>query len=302
MEEALLSVVRGQAQLPLRQVIRLPQDGRVFALMPAYSAALTAVGAKVITVFPDNHASGIDAHQGAVLLFDGDRGALRAVIDASSITAIRTAAVSGVATKLLARDARVLAILGSGVQARTHVAAMLAVRRFDEVHVWSRTRPHADAFADEVSRKHGVRVTAFDRAEQAVFGADVICTVTSATEPVLHGTWLTPGVHVNAVGASVPSARELDTEAIRRARLFVDRRESALAEAGDILTPLRAGVITPAHIVAELGEVLTGAAGRRSQEDITVFKSLGLAIEDLACAHHLDRRARAENAGTWAEL
>lgn len=297
-----MSLARGQVQLPLRQVMHLPEPGHVFALMPAFSGALNAVGAKLITVFPGNHGPGVDSHQGAVLLFDGERGTLRAIMDASSITAIRTAAVSAVATKLLARDARTLAILGSGVQARTHVAAMLTIRHFDEVRVWSRTPAHAEAFADEVSQRYRVRASAFERADQAVFTADVVCTVTASQEPVLKGAWLSPGTHVNAVGASVPAARELDTDAIRKARLFVDRRESALAESGDILTPMRAGVITANHIVAELGELLTGAAGRRSVDEITVFKSLGIAVEDLACAHFLDQRARVRDAGTWAEL
>lgn len=297
-----MSLARGQAELPLRQVMRLPDSRNVFALMPAHSAALGAVGAKLITVFPGNHADGADSHQGAVLLFDAGRGALRAIMDASSITAIRTAAVSAVATRLLARDARTLAIFGSGVQARTHVAAMLAIRRFDEVRVWSRTTAHAETFANEVKARHGIRVTVSVRPDQAAFGADVVCTVTSSQEPVLRGAWLAPGMHVNAVGASVPGARELDTDAIRKARVFVDRRESALAESGDLLTPMRAGVITADHIVAELGELLTGAAGRRSPDEITVFKSLGLAIEDLACARFLDQRARERNTGTWAEL
>ncbi len=303
MEDALRSLARGEVLLPLRQVLRIPESRAVFGLMPAYSASLGAIGAKLITVFPDNHDTGVDSHQGAVLLFDGKHGGLRAIVDASSVTAIRTAAVSGVATKILANPAaKTLAILGAGLQARTHVDAMVAVRPIAQVRVWSRTSAHADAFADDTNRRHGVRAAVFDTAEQAVHSADVVCTVTASTEPVLRGEWLAPGTHVNAVGASVPSSRELDSEAVRRSRLFVDRRESALAEAGDVLVPMKEGTITAQHIVAELGELLLGAAGRRDAADITLFKSLGIAVEDLACAHFLDERARAQGAGTWADL
>lgn len=324
MEEALVSLARGEVLLPLRQVMRLPESGNrgeppaggaprsadnhigpanVFGLMPAYSAALGAVGAKLITVFPGNHGTGIDSHQGAVLLFDGERGGLRAIVDASSITAIRTAAVSGVATKLLApASARSLAILGAGLQARTHIEAMLAVRPFETIRIWNRNGARGAALAADVERRHAVKAAAAPTAEAAVRGADVVCTVTASLEPVLRGAWLAPGTHVNAVGASVPTARELDSEAVRRSRLFVDRRESALAESGDILAPMREGVITGQHIVAELGELLTGAQGRRDATEITLFKSLGIAVEDLACAHFLDERARKRKAGTWVEL
>jgi ornithine cyclodeaminase len=272
--------------------------------MPAHSRALGAIGAKLISVFPGNHGTEVDSHQGIVVLFDGQNGSPLAIMDAASITAIRTAAVSGVATRLLARrDARTLAILGSGVQARTHLEAMLAVRPFERVLVWSRARAHASAFVEGVRRRHEARIEVVDDAESAVRQADVVCTVTAAREPVLRGGWLGPGAHVNAVGASLPTTRELDTDAVRLARVFVDRRESALNEAGDLLIPLQEGAIKERHILAEIGELcIERSEGRRNDQDVTLFKSLGLAIEDLACAHHLNEHARHEGVGVWIDI
>jgi len=304
MEDALASLARGQVILPLRPVLRIPDSPNVLALMPAYSKALKAIGTKLITVYPGNHGTGLDSHQGAVLLFDGLRGRLLAMMDAASITAIRTAAVSGVATRLLARkNAATLAILGAGVQGRAHIDAMLAVRPFTRVVIWSRTTDRARTLVEESSRRHRAEFTVAKDAASAVKGADVVCTVTAAREPVLSGAWLRPGTHINAVGASLPTARELDTEAIRRSRIFVDRRESALNEAGDLLIPMKEGAVTADAIVAEVGELLTASkTGRRDEDEITVFKSLGLAIEDLACAHDLHDRAKREGTGTWVEL
>jgi ornithine cyclodeaminase/alanine dehydrogenase-like protein (mu-crystallin family) len=304
MEDALASLARGEVILPLRPVLRIPDTPNVFAMMPAYSGALRAIGTKLITVYPGNHGTELDSHQGAVLLIDGERGSLLAMMDAAAITAIRTAAVSAVATKLLAkRDARTLVILGSGVQARSHIDAMLAARPFTRVLVWSRNDDHAQALQSEASARHGIEIGIVTDLAAAVRQADVVCTVTAAREPVLRGGWLKPGAHINAVGASIPTARELDTNAVARSRVFVDRRESALNEAGDVLIPMREGAITADHLVAEVGELLTGAAhGRRNDTEITLFKSLGLAIEDLASAHYLHDRARRERAGTWVEL
>ena len=304
MEKALASLSRGEVILPLRPVIRIPDSPNVFAVMPTYSAALNASGAKLISVYPGNHGTDIDSHQGLVALFDGANGSPLAIMDAASITAIRTAAVSAVATKLLARqDARTLAILGAGVQGRTHVDAMLAVRSFERVMIWSRTTDHARQLAHDGAAHHDAHFDVANSAEVAVREADVICTVTAAREPVLQGGWLRPGTHINAVGASVPAARELDTAAVTSARLFVDRRESALNEAGDVLIPMKEGAITATHIVAEIGELLTGAVqGRRTDQEITLFKSLGLAVEDLACAHFLHARASETGAGVRAEL
>jgi len=302
MEEALASLSRGEVTLPLRPVLRIG-DRNAFAVMPAYSQSLRAASAKLITVFPDNHGTALDSHQGAVVLFDGNDGRLLALMDAASITAIRTAAVSGVATRLLARtNAGTAAILGSGVQARAHIDAMLAARDVKRIVIWSRDERHAYSLADGNARS-GVTFDVANTVEAAVRDADVVCTVTAAREPVLRGEWLRPGTHVNAVGASLATARELDSDAVKCARVFVDRRESALNEAGDLLIPMREGVIAANHIVAELGEILVAQAeGRRDDDEITLFKSLGIAVEDLAAAQYLHARAKAENLGTWVEL
>lgn len=253
-------------------------------------------GVKVITVMPGNHAHGEESHQGLVLLFEQERGRPLALLDATAVTAIRTAAASAVATRALAReDAGDLALLGSGTQARSHLEAMSAVRRLRRVRVWSRNPESARRFAEMGSRGPGLTpeaIEAMPSAREAVEGADLICTVTAATEPVLQGDWIAPGAHVNAVGACTPRARELDGAAVARSRLFVDRRESALAEAGDFLLARSEGAVTDDHILGELGEVLEGRIpGRQSQEEITLFKSLGIAVEDLAAGRHVYRKA-----------
>jgi ornithine cyclodeaminase len=272
--------------------------------MPGYLEGLNAVGLKVISIFHNNKGTEYDSHQGAVLVFEADHGSLMAMVDASAITAIRTAAVSGVATRLLAReDAGELAILGSGVQAHAHVNAMLVARNIARVRVWSPNPEHARAFARTICEKQGIEVTPTNNALNAVKGADIVCTTTSAREPVLLGEWLGPGVHINAVGSSVPLARELDTEAVVKSRLFVDRRESAVNEAGDYLIPKREGMIGDKHIQGEIGEILSGQiAGRQSEQEITLFKSLGLAVEDIASAHLVYQKALQKGLGTWIEF
>jgi ornithine cyclodeaminase/alanine dehydrogenase-like protein (mu-crystallin family) len=303
MAEALAALQRGDMEQPLRFVVRPAGAAGLMGLMPAYRArAEPAYGLKAVCVFPGNPARGLDAHQGAVLLYDGETGVLRAAVNASAITAIRTAAVSAVATRLLARaDARVLAILGAGVQARSHLRAMAVVRGFERATIWSRTPERAAAAAAEAGTPFPV-VTAAS-AEEALDGADVVCTTTSSPEPVVRRGWLAPGAHVNAVGSSIPTARELDTETMAAAALFVDRRESTLNEAGDFLFATREGAIGPEHIRAELGELLTGETeGRRSTAELTVFKSLGLAVEDLAAVEHVYRRARETGTGVEVDL
>jgi alanine dehydrogenase len=294
MAEALSALARGDALQPLRQVHWLPDRRGLLGVMPGalWDGEGAVLGIKVITVFPGNHASGEETHLGSVLLFEAGMGKPLAILDAAAITAIRTAAVSGLATRLLAReDAGDLALLGSGVQARTHLAALLEVRPLRRVRVWSRHPESAQRFAAEESARHGLPVEAIASAKKAVEGADLVCAVTSAREPVLEGAWLSPGTHVNAVGACTPVTRELDTEAVLRARIFVDRRESALAEAGDLLIPMRAGEVGEDPITGELGDVLVGRVpGRQSAEEVTLFKSLGLAVEDLAAARFVWRR------------
>lgn len=301
MAEALKSLARGDAVQPLRTVTPVPGGG-LLASMPAYLGAPRTLGVKVITVTPANQGTPFDSHQGAVLLFEAEHGSLVAIIDATSITSIRTAAVSAVATDALARKgAASAAILGSGVQAAAHLEAMRAVRPIERVRVYSRSLEHARAFA--AREGHGIRIEAARSAREAVEGAEVICVATAAREPVLLGEWIAPGAHVNAVGACVPAHRELDTAAVQGSRLFVDRRESALREAGDILIPIREGAIGEDHIVGEIGDVLLGRIpGRGGDEEITLFKSLGLAIEDLAAAHRIHANATAKGVGATVDL
>ena len=302
MADALGTLARGDALLPLRTVLRLPGGRNAFASMPAVLGH--SIGAKVITVFPGNEGTPYESHIGVVLYFDDTHGRLLAIIDASSVTAIRTAAVSGLATRLLARpDATDLAILGSGTQAMTHLDAMRCVRDIRSVRVWSRSADSGGRFAQQAQARLGVTVTVVASAEAAVRDAHIVCTTTASREPVLRGEWLAPGTHINAVGASLASARELDSDAVVRSRLYVDRRESAMAEAGDFLIPREEGVVASDHIVGELGDVVLGRVpGRAASSDITLFKSLGLAIEDIAAAKFIYERASASGTGTWVEL
>jgi ornithine cyclodeaminase/alanine dehydrogenase-like protein (mu-crystallin family) len=295
MELALGALARGDAVVPLRTMMRLPGGTDIFALMPAYVPPV--MGAKIISVFHGNHGTRFDSHQGAVLLFDASNGSLQAVMDATAITAIRTAAVSAVSARLLARDdADDLAILGSGVQARKHLEAIPLVRNIKRIRIWSRNRANAEKLA-------GDSIEVCDSAEAAVRDASIVCATTSATEPVLKGEWIAEGAHVIAVGAATRGAREVDTALVKKSRLFVDSRVSALTEPGDILIPLEEGEITPDHIVAELGEVVNGTrTGRESREEITFFKSLGLAVEDIAAAQYLHALAVRDSKGTHLEL
>jgi len=288
MEQALAALARDEVYNPLRFVLRPPDDPSLMGLMPAHRGGDSPLWSlKTLTIFPGNSARGLDSHQGFVALFDGDTGAPTALLNAGAITAVRTAAVSGVATKLLAReDVSTLSILGTGTQAVSHLEAMQAVRSFDRVLVWSASGRSLDG-AESVAT-----------AEEAIRAADVLVTATSLSEPCVQREWLKPGVHVNAVGSSIPTARELDAETMRDCALFVDRRESTVNEAGDFLL---AG-LDVSQIRAELGELLLGAPGRSSDDEITVFKSLGIAVEDLASAEHVVRRAEQENVGTVVSL
>ena len=298
MEDVLAALARDELSMPLRFIVR-PPGPALLGLMPAYRGGDDSVfSLKEIVVSPGNSARGLDPHQGAVILHDGETGLLRAVLNASAITEIRTAAVSAVATKQLARrDARTVAVLGSGVQGRSHVQAMQAVVHDPEIRIWSRNPAHAEALALE---SHAV---VCETAEEALAGAEIVCTATSSREPIVRREWLASGTHVNAVGSSIPTARELDAETVAQASLFVDRRESTLNESGDYLLAVEEAGIGPEHIRAELGELLTGAhPGRASEDELTVFKSLGLAVEDLAAGDLCVRRAREQGVGVEVEL
>ena len=304
MEDVLSSLARGQAVQPLRSVLRLPDGKGAFGVMPGQVSKPNAFGIKVITVFPGNEGTKYDSHQGAVLLFEPEHGTIVAVMDAASVTGIRTAAVSAVATRLLAKeDAGDLAILGSGVQARSHLEAMRAVRTIKRLRIWSRNEANARSFAEWAGHRFGTTAEVLPTAREAVAGADIVCTTTSSKVPILAGEWLSPGAHLNVVGSSLPAAREVDAEAVKRSRLFTDRMESALNEAGDFLLAKKEGVVDDSHILGEIGELLIGTkAGRTSDRDITMFKSLGLAVEDVASAHVVWTEAERRNAGTVVEL
>ncbi len=308
MRDALASLARGKALVPLRMVMRMPDASGFLGLMPGHigpdGGREGALGMKAVSVFPGNARRGIDTHQGAVLLFEPDTGRLSALMDGATITAIRTAAVSGVATDLLARtDAAELAILGAGVQARTHLEAIAAVRPIRRVRVWSRTQEHAVNLIKEAAARYKASIEVVPTAEAAVRGADVVATVTASQEPILQRAWLKDGVHINAVGSSIPSTREIDTATMAAVRLFVDRRESAVNEAGDILIPMREGAFTADHIQAELGDVIIGTdPGRRSAAELTLFKSLGLAVEDVASAAFVLKRAQQTGVGQTVKM
>lgn len=298
-EQAMIALHRGQAVQPPRTVVSLHEATDSALFMPAVldrakvpgrpsSPTRSAIlGTKVVTIYPRNHDHGIASHHGAMLVFEADHGRPVALLEGSSITAIRTAAVSALATRLLARrESRILALLGTGVQARSHLTALLAVSDFTEVRIWSPRQASRRSFLQAIGSAHGtVDIRATSSAAEAVHLADVITTVTSSPEPVLEAGWIAPGTHINAVGASTTSTRELDSRTVASATLFVDHRAAAVAEAGELMIPVAEGMLTESHIRAELGAVAAGESpGRTSREEVTLFKSVGLAVQDLAAA------------------
>jgi ornithine cyclodeaminase len=294
MQEVLASLARGALFNPVRSVARPEGADTLLGLMPAYRGGATpAYALKEIVIVPDNPARGLDTHMGGVLLHDGETGELVSIVNASPITEIRTAAVSAVATRALARpDAQRVAILGAGAQARGHVHAMRAVLEDPEIRIWARRLEAAEELAGEVG------ATVAPSVDAALFGAEVVCTTTAAREPVVEKRWLARGAHVNAVGACFPTTRELDTETVAASSFFTDRRESCVNEAGDYVIAAAEGAVGPDHIEAELGEVLAGLhPGREHEDELTVFESLGIAVEDLASAELVTRRARERGVG-----
>ncbi|MGH3305039.1 MAG: ornithine cyclodeaminase family protein [Streptosporangiaceae bacterium] len=307
MRHALTALASGRAQQPLRTVVELDGAAGLVAVMPSYLAGDDVSGGryglKAICITPGNPVAGLDAHQGVVLLSDGKSGVPVAILNASAVTEIRTAAVSVVATELLARpEAGTLAVIGSGVQARAHILALDRVRSLAEVRIASRDPGNAQRLADGLRGQTRAPILVCPSARVAVTGADVIVTATSSAVPVLKRDWLAPGAHINAVGACLPQARELDTATVAAGVLVADRRDSVLAESGDYLLAAADGAVGPDHIRAELGEILLGtAAGRSAADEITIFESLGLAVEDLAAADLAYHRA-AEASGAGAEI
>jgi len=292
MASALQRFSAGRVVQPVRAVIPVQGDHAFFASMPALARDPDALGAKLVTVFGGNAARGLPSHLATIVLLDPDTGALLALLDGRYITEARTAAVSAVSARLLARPgAASLAIIGSGVQARSHLEAISRVRQLRQATVWSPNAGHRRRFVEEVAPHAPCPVKAVDHAGEAVVGADLIVLATSSPTPVLEDGWVRPGAHVMAVGACRPTQREIDPALTARARLFVDSREAALVESGDVVLGIGEGRFGPDHIVAELGELVNGAPGRRDDREITIFKSLGLAVEDVAAADLAWRRA-----------
>lgn len=288
----------GRVTQPLRSILRPPGADSIFAAMPCHVGG-TGYGMKAIMIQPGNAARGLPTHVGALLVFDPATGVPAALLDAAAVTAVRTAAVSAAATDALARgDAGDLAVLGSGVQARSHLEAMNLVRPLRRVRVWSRTRANADGFRDWAAATLGIDIEVTGSPAAALAGADLICSTTAATEPVVQGTDLAEGAHLNAVGAAVLSARELASAAVARCAVFVDSRESARTESADLRAPQDEGLTGPEHVRAEIGEVLLGRhPGRTGKEQITLFKSLGLAAQDVASGFAALRAATAAGLG-----
>jgi ornithine cyclodeaminase/alanine dehydrogenase-like protein (mu-crystallin family) len=294
--DAMIAFSRGETRQLLRSIIPLA-DGRMFGVMPgAMGAARATFGAKLISVFPQNFALGVQSHQGLVILFDPENGAPVCVVHAGEITAIRTAAASAVATDALARkDARRLAILGYGEQATTHARAISKVRNLESITIWGRSSERAQTFAERMQAELALPVTSSGTVKEAIAEADIICTVTSAAEPILKGAWVKPGTHLNLVGSSHAGPAEVDSDLVVRSRFIADSREGVLAQGAEFLRAKAAGLIGDDHIVAEIGQVLTGdIKGRRSPEEITVYKSLGHIVQDLSTSWALYSQAEEE--------
>lgn len=299
---AMQTVSRGQAQLPLRIGAPSADQRAVYVAMPGSLASPRTGGVKVLSVRLPGHGGSGPSHQGVVVIFDPDSGRPQAIVDAHAVTLLRTAAATAVATEALARaDSAILAVLGTGEQARAHLAALPAVRPIHSIRLWGRHQERANALAQSAAATLTARIDVVATAEAAVDGADIVTTLTGSTEPVLQGRWLARGCHVNLVGASGAHAREADDEVVRRSRFYVDYRASALAQAGELIHAL--GERAPDFIVGEIGAVLNGSVpGRRSPEELTVYKSLGIAAQDLALAHAAATSARAAGLGTQVRL
>ena len=302
MEVTQIALSAGAIKLPLRTRVDLAASSRSMYIMPGAMDA--AFGAKLISLFPTNRGRGIPTIQGGILLFDPHSGAPTALVDAASVTAIRTAAASGAATRCLAReDAASLALLGYGVQAQQHLDAMALVRPIEDVRVWGPSHAKAMAFAERQRARTGLAVAAAETLTDAVKEADIICTVTSSTEPILFGAQVSKGCHINCIGAHSPSSREVDSELVRAARVFLEVRDFAMEEAGDILIPLREGTIEETHLLAEIGECLSGEKdGRTAPTDITLYKSLGNIAQDLAAANLVYQRSIERGLGTVVDF
>ena len=302
METMFRDLAEGRILQPLRSLMWLPDHSGLLGMMPGYAKVPNIIGIKLITIFHANGPAGLPSHQGLVILFEATHGQPLLLLDAAELTAIRTAAASALATRLLAReDADTLAIIGAGEQAERHIESISLVRKINAIYLWGRNPDHALALKNRLAARYPIRIC--NSAREAVEAADIICTVTAAVHPVVEGHWLKPGAHLNVVGASRIAAAEIDTAAVAKSRFFVDFRGSAEHEAGELRRAIDAGVVTKAHVLGEIGEVANGTvAGRTSAGEITVFKSLGVSAEDLAAAHFVLQRAEAQGVGQVVDL
>jgi ornithine cyclodeaminase len=304
MQRSLVEFSSKRVQQPLRTVIEVGDQKSFLGVMPAYIAGSGALGTKLVTVFGSNAAVGLPSHLATIVLLDSSTGALLAVMDGRYITEARTAAVSAVATKLLARpEAGTLGLIGTGVQARSHLEALGYVRPLREVRVWSPNGAHRERFVREMQPRTRARLLAAASAREAVDDAELVVLASAACEPVLFSDWISDGTHICAVGACRPDQREMDTALVRRARVFVDSRSGALSEAGDIVIPMKEGAFDEAHIAGEIGDLAAGRLrGREGDRQVTLFKSLGMAVEDVAAAHLAYTRARERGVGKLIEI
>lgn len=299
-EQALIEFSTGDAEMPVRGTTTVAPHQGLLLTMPAYLRRSDALATKMVTVYPRNSAHGLPVILAVVVVFDPQTGAPLAIMDGVYLTAVRTAAASAVATRYLARaDARVLGIIGTGVQGAAHLWAMREVRPIEQVVVFNRTRAKAEEFARAMQARHGLPVTVADTAEAAARAADILVLATSATEPVIRAAWLKPGCHINAIGTHTPTTRELDSDTVARARVVVDSREANRVECGDLLIPMQEGRIGLEHFADEVGEVAAGRKpGRRSADEWTIFKSVGIAVEDAATGALVYRQALEQGIGT----
>ena len=301
---AMIEVSRRNVHMPLRHGIRLPNGNGRLGMMYGYLGSPESFGIKLVSLFPKNAGTNLSSHLGLVVLYEADDGRPVAIMDGGVITAIRTAAATAVATERLARrDAHTLAILGNGEQAETHLRAIPEVRAITKVRIWGRDKARAEEFAAEHGSAVEADVDVVGSVEEAVEAADIVCTVTAASEPILFGRSIEKGMHINLVGSSLPDKAEVDTELVVRSRYFVDYRESTLAQACEFLRAKEEGALDDGHIVAEIGEVLMDEdAGRRSNEEITVYKSLGVIAQDLSAATYVWKQAESRGLGTVVDI
>lgn len=303
-EKGLVEFSGGQAVMPVRVTTQVPAHGGIVLGMPAFLGQTNALGTKIVTVYKNNPAKGLPTILAVVVVNDPETGRVEAVMDGGYLTAIRTAAASAVGTKYLAnKGSRVLGILGTGVQGESHLWAMTEVAAVERVLIYNRTREKAERFREEMSRRFGLPIEVADGEEAVCRASDILVLATTATEPITRREWLKPGVHINAVGSHSPPARELDGETVAAARVVVDSRDANLAECGDLLIPMKEGKIDQSHFADEIGEVAVGKKpGRRSPDEITIYKSVGIAVEDVATANLVYQRAKERGIGTDVEL